>query len=299
MNLVNLNEDLQACILQHCDIQYVFNFILSCKKICENRKYFVKNAKNVDVFEKIFQKDLLETIFKSNDKSFIFIPNHKNVSLDILYNNDFILQSFNHYIMNDDNKKEKAKFNIMKMFHKRLSKENTFISCEMSKIMSNRMTRSIFSNTSNWDTLGINIYPIYEVLYHVKYKKFMKVYDILKIGLDTNLNEKMSSKDLTVKYSMTIIYLISSSLSILDVKFASLYHLLFMIVIQSIAIDYLIKNYKKHGTKMNDTVCMISTYIKQFQDLLDDKYIYSVSRHIPKYLRNFLLKQYEELKKLE
>jgi hypothetical protein len=275
--LLDLNQDNLFALSQNLDIVSFINLFLTCKKLYSLRKDYSKFLIIIEEYKKYDKKN---NIFDILFSSYINFNSIKNI-------NDSNYIKLDSEIITKTGLDKKRLSNTCNIFGFYFINYNRLISppdnnmiinyideiiCTTNNYRSSYFVKSCKKNLYNFLKINcymsdINIFDICEILYHIKYRKHRKIYDILN-----NLNFRCSESDADITYTLSVFLKYIEILNGHNNK----------IIIASVLYSYIefnINKIKKYE-KLSKT---IEYKANEFISVIDESKIY------PKYLKKFII----------
>lgn len=275
--LLDLNQDNLFALSQNLDIVSFVNVFLTCKKLYSLRKDYSKFLIIIDEYKKYDTKNNIFDILLSSYINFDSIKNI-NESNYIKLDSEIITKTgldkkrlsntcnaigfycinYNHLISPLDNDV------IINYIHEIICTTHNYRCSYFVKSCKKKLYNFL---KINFYTSDINIFDICEILYHIKHRKYRKIYDILH-----NLNFKCSTSVADLSYTLSVFMQYIEKLNGHNNK----------IIIASVLYSYIEFNINK--IKIYEKLSKIIKYkANEFISVIDESKVY------PKYLKKFII----------
>jgi hypothetical protein len=186
INIFNINEDNLINIIENLDIVSFICFMSSCKHFYKTRKQYLNFIIEVKEYKK----------YSNYNNNFINILLNSYIFIEKLHNNVIFNNDIENNIMNEDKINNTfdifgyyciKNINNISLFDQYISYYKNFTTVCSNKICKKynykyKNLSIIFNNIFElkWYTTNINIFQLYEVAYHIKMKKYINVYNIIR-----------------------------------------------------------------------------------------------------------------------
>lgn len=240
MSLNIIPSELLSVIVKDISIKNYMMLMVSSKYLFELRKIFIKNVKNYNDFD-VKHSDFLKTLFSSNISSYpVITSNLRNRNVSI---NTVNIMLFDYRAEKIKYKKDKIQSDLFNYL-----KENVKINYKYNKShkisINSHIIFTRFCSVKNWDNIDINIYTIFESIYHLLYKNYDGVVEIVDNMITDEKNTDICVITNTIKVFITFISEYKNHYKYAHITKILMIYIMYSYITKNIYKLYKNKNYK-------------------------------------------------------